>query len=93
MTPEELLLSMSYADAKEREQAKKYIALKGIVQYQRIIEFFKIQEQDSLPTYAKVSSLYKYDKRLRNTLYIYVATVEEYLRAIIGNKFEADEMG
>lgn len=40
---------------------------------------------------TKVSGFYRYDKRLRDNLYIYMATVEEFMRACIGNKFENDD--
>ena len=38
--------------------------------------------------WSKVSALLRYDKRLRNKIYIYLATLEEYLRAFISNKYE-----
>lgn len=82
MTPEELLYEMTYENEKQRAEAEKYIALKGIVQYRRVIEFYRSQGQT--PTYTKVSSMYRYDKRLRDTLYIYLATAEEFMRACIG---------
>lgn len=44
-----------------------------------------------MPTYTKVSNLYCYDKRLRDNLYVYMATVEEFMRACIGNKFEDND--
>ncbi len=37
--------------------------------------------------------MYRYDKRLRDTLYIYLATAEEFMRACIGNRFEDNESG
>ena len=89
MTPEELLYEMTYENEKQRAEAEKYIALKGIVQYRRVIEFYRSQGQT--PTYTKVSSMYRYDKRLRDTLYIYLATAEEFMRACIGNQFEDNE--
>lgn len=91
MTPIELLDQMSYESSAEREDAQKYIALKGMIQYQRVINYCKIGEEK--PAYRVVSDLYKYDKRLRDMLYIYIATVEEFLRACIGNEFEDNESG
>lgn len=89
MTPEELLYEMTYENEKQRAEAKKYIALKGIVQYRRVIEFYR--SLGETPTYKKVSSMYRYDKRLRDILYIYLATAEEFMRACIGNRFEDNE--
>lgn len=91
MTPEELLNEMTYENASQREEAKKYIALKGIVQYQRVIEFCRLYKV--IPAYKNVASLYRYDKRLRDNLYIYLATAEEFMRACLGNKFEDDDNG
>ena len=91
MTPKELLNRMSYDNEIQKQEAQKYIALKGIAQYQRVISY--CCEQNIKPTYMQVSSLYRYDKRLRNSLYIYLATVEEYLRACLGNQFEDNEDG
>lgn len=42
MTPEELLNEMIYENESQMEEAQKYIALKGIVQYQRVIEFCRL---------------------------------------------------
>lgn len=92
MSPKDILKSMSYCSSEEENEAQKYIRLKGFVQYQRVIEYCRISDEN--PSYKVVSHLYKYDKRLRDNLYIYLATVEEFLRACIGNKFEdnADEL-
>lgn len=84
MIIDNVLAKMTYSDDHEMQQAKKYINLKGIAQHQRIINYLNVEK----PTYKEVSDLYKYDKRLRNILYIYIATVEEFLRAIIGNIYE-----
>lgn len=89
MSPKELLDQMSYESSVEREEAQKYIALKGMLQYQRVVNYCKTGEDK--PAYKIVSDLYKYDKRLRDKLYIYLATVEEFLRACIGNKYEDNE--
>ncbi|MDE6284279.1 MAG: hypothetical protein K2M17_00860 [Bacilli bacterium] len=91
MTPEVLLREMTYENDAQMEEAKRYIALKGIVQYQRVIEFCR--SQDETPTYTQVSSMYRYDKRLRDNLYIYLATAEEFMRTCIGNRFEDNESG
>lgn len=89
MNPNELLEVMVYNNSEERAEAQKYIALKGIVQYRRVIDYCKVAEEK--PAYKKVSDLYRYDKRLRDTLYVYLSTVEEFLRARLGNEFEDNE--
>ncbi len=89
MNPNELMEEMVYKNSEERAEARKYIALKGIVQYRRVIDYCKVAEKK--PTYKKVSDLYRYDKRLRDALYIYLSMVEEFLRACLGNEFEDNE--
>ena len=39
-------------------------------------------------TYAELSSIIRYDKNLRDTLYIYLATVEEQLRVLLLDNFD-----
>ncbi len=89
MKPEELLKQMTYDNDEQIQEAIKYIGLKGIVQYSRIIDYCK--SSGEIPSYIKVSGLYRYDKRLRDSLYIYLGTAEEYIRACIGNRYEDDE--
>ena len=89
MNPNELIEEMVYKNSEERAEAQKYIALKGIFQYRRVINYCKVAEEK--PTYKKVSDLYRYDKRLRDTLYVYLSTLEEFLRALLGNEFEDNE--
>lgn len=91
MSPEELLNEMVYENETQRQEAQKYIALKGIVQYQRVIEHCHFINE--IPTYIKVSSLYRYEKRIRDNLYIYLATIEEFMRACIGNRYEDNDDG
>lgn len=89
MTSQELLRQMHYDDAEQLGEAEKYIAIKGIVQYQRVIDYCK--SENELPSYTRVAALYRYDKRLRDNLYVYLATAEEFMRACIGNQYEDNE--
>lgn len=91
MTRKELLDNIIFNSNAEYEEALKYIEIKGIAQYGRILNYcvdFSIK-----PTYIAISSLYRYDKRLRYNVYRYLGTVEEYIRAILGNNFENDQQG
>lgn len=49
---------------------------------------FDFSKENEMIDWAKVSVLLKYDKKLRNKIYIYLATLEEYIRAYISNKYE-----
>lgn len=86
MTPNELLHLMTYDNEQQLKEAQKYISLKGVVQYKRALNY--CLESSLSPSYTNVSALYRYDKRLRDNLYRYLGTAEEYMRAIIGNYYE-----
>jgi len=65
-----------------------YIVLKGLPQHKRIID---ILEKDNTPLkYSIISGLYKYDKRIRDDLYIYLSALEEYMRAYLCNSNTVD---
>ena len=53
---ENILNQMKYENSKELEEAKKYIALKGMVQYQRIINYCKSSFSNLFPIHARINS-------------------------------------
>ena len=48
------------------------------------------ENSDTNITWKQISNELRIDKGLRDTLYIYLATLEEYIRAYISNKYEND---
>jgi hypothetical protein len=68
-------------------KASHYIDVKGVALHLRIANYIGFCE-DGKVEYALVSSLLRYDKKLRDKLYIFLATFEEYVRAFISNKYE-----
>ena len=74
---------------KESAEFEKYKALKGEYLYKQVSDI--LFELDGKPvSYSDVSSIIRYDKNLRNTLFIYLATFEELLRAELFRKYDVD---
>lgn len=88
MTKEELLSFIDYENEQEKNDADFYISAKGIELHRRIISFlgFDFSENKKI-RWRKISEVLKRDKRLRDIIYIYLATLEEYIRAFISNKY------
>ena len=62
---------------KESAEFEKYKALKGEYLYKQVSDI--LFELDGKPvSYSDVSSIIRYDKNLRDTLFIYLATFEEW---------------
>lgn len=73
----------------EKQQFDKYMSVRGKFQY---LQFYKILTEDKVSiSYSEFSSCLRYDKNLRDTLYIYLATFEEYLKALIFDKYDIDQ--
>ena len=74
---------------KESAEFEKYKALKGEYLYKQVSDI--LFELDGKPvSYSDVSSIIRYDKNLRDTLFIYLATFEELLRAELFRKYDVD---
>lgn len=92
MIIEKFIQQMQYNNNDELKDAYKYIHLKGMPQYQRIINYVKNKFNIEIPHYSNIANIYRYDKRLRYNLYIYIGFIEEYFRAYIGNTYEDNEL-
>ena len=79
---------LTYASLKEREDFEKYKKLKGIYLHKQVYDILLEANGGETVTYAELSSIIRYDKNLRDTLYIYLATVEEQLRVLLLNNFD-----
>ena len=74
---------------KELAEFEKYKALKGEYLYKQVADI--LFELDEKPVcYSDVSSVIRYDKKLRDTLFIYLASFEEFLRAELFRKYDVD---
>lgn len=70
------------------DEFNKYKELKGEYLYKQIYDLLLELNNDSFVTYRDLSSIIRYDKTLRDTLYIYLATFEEWLKALIFKRYD-----
>ena len=93
MTKDELLSFINFNNEQEKEDAEFYISVKGVALHCRVLDFLGFSFSASAGEkveWHKVSQLLKTDKATRDVIYIYLATLEEYIRAFISNKYEND---
>ena len=82
---------LTFASPKEKEDFEKYKKLKGMYLHKQVYDILLEANGGETVTYAELSSIIRYDKNLRGTLYIYLATAEEYLRALLCEKYDVAE--
>ena len=84
---EKIMLENIVQTEKESAEFEKYKAIKGEYLYKQVSDI--LFELDGKPvSYSDVSSIIRYDKNLRDTLFIYLATFEESLRAELFRKYD-----
>lgn len=89
MTKNELLSFIAFKNEQEKEEAEFYMAVKGVELHRRILLFLGCTfSEKSKIKWFKIARILKTDKALRDVIYIYLATLEEYMRAFISNKYE-----
>ena len=79
---------LTFASPREKEDFEKYKKLKGIYLHKQVYDILLEANGGETVTYAELSSIIRYDKNLRDTLYIYLATVEEQLRVLLLDNFD-----
>lgn len=79
---------LTFASPKEKEDFEKYKKLKGVYLHKQVYDILLEANGGENVTYQELSSIIRYDKNLRDTLYIYLATAEEYLRALLCEKYD-----
>lgn len=94
MTKDELMKKLYFDpnNDKEHNDAEFYLRVKGVAFHHKIMTHLGVDFNDdkSIIEWSKVSALLRYDKKLRDKIYIYIATLEEYIRAYLSNKYEDD---
>ncbi|MDE7328478.1 MAG: hypothetical protein K2N57_01860 [Clostridia bacterium] len=80
---EEFFYSNLIIDENDKERAKKALKAKGVEKHILIKEKLLAWSQTEEIKYAEVASTYRYDKRIRNTLFKYISYLEEFYRSII----------
>lgn len=89
MTKEELLKQIHCKTDEERQKAEFYLEMKGIAFHKAILDYLCQKENKTIPIeWSDLSNELRSDKALRDILYKYLATLEEYIRAYISNKYE-----
>ena len=82
---------LTFASPREEEDFEKYKKLKGVYLHKQVYDILLEANGGENVTYYELSSIIRYDKILRDTLYIYLATAEEYLRALLCEKYDVAE--
>ncbi len=75
-------------EGKERAEFEKYKKLKGVYLHKQVYDILLEANGGENVTYYELSSIIRYDKKLRDTLYIYLATIEENLRVLLLDNFD-----
>ena len=89
MTKEELLAQIHFNNEKERQKAELYLKMKGIAFHKSILDYLCTNCGKTIPVeWSDLSNALRTDKALRDVLYKYLASLEEYIRAYISNKYE-----
>lgn len=79
---------LRFKTKREETEFNKYIKLKGEFLYKQIYDI--LFENKEIIWYEEISSYVRYDKNLRDKLYIYFACAEEYLRAMLLDKYDVN---
>ena len=89
MTKNEVLLFIAFENDQEKEEAEFYMIVKGVELHRRILLLLGCSFSEKAKIkWSKIVRILKTDKALRDIIYIYLATLEEYMRAFISNKYE-----
>lgn len=80
---------LAYSNDEEKSEFEKYVKIRGKFVLKQIYDYLLIFNRDSIK-YSDLSTCVRYDKNLRDILYIYLATFEEYLRAKILDKYDVE---
>ena len=80
---------MFFEDEREKEDFDKYRELKGENLFLQVYQIL-LESMARVP-YDKVRAHIRYDKNLRDKLYIYLATLEEYCRAQLLNRYDVSK--
>ncbi|MBR2160156.1 MAG: hypothetical protein IJ938_02450 [Clostridia bacterium] len=81
---------LTFTNENEKHEYKKYLYLKGEYLHKQVYDILLEKNKEPV-SYQELSSLIRYDKNLRDTLYIYLATCEEYLRALLLKHYDVEE--
>lgn len=88
----EMFSLMTFENTEEEQMFLQYMKTRGIYFYKQVYEaLVNWMPQVDKIKYKMFSNLIRYDKSIRDKLYIYLAAAEEYLRNIIFDELEIDD--
>lgn len=91
MTKEQLMQFIEVDSEEDKDDCEFYLDVKGVEIHRAIMEYLQFDFlEGSKIKWSIISQKLKEDKRLRDKLYIYLATFEEYIRAYISNKYQGN---
>lgn len=73
----------------EQKDFEKYAKIKGVYLHKQVYDVLLSYNSEQV-SYSELSSVIRYDKNLRDKLYIYLATFEERLRAELFSKYDIE---
>jgi hypothetical protein len=88
-TKQEFIDKMNFHNEEEKKRCEIYLELKGIAYHVVLANYIGLNRFGKIE-YRKVQNLYKYDKKVRNILYRFMAAFEEGVRAFISNRYNND---
>lgn len=88
-TKQEFIDKMNFHSDEEKQRCEIYLDLKGVAYHVVLANYIGLNRYGKIE-YIKVQNLYKYDKKVRNILYRFLAAFEEGVRAYISNKYNND---
>lgn len=88
-TKQEFIDKMNFHNEEEKKRCEIYLELKGIAYHVVLANYIGLNRFGKIE-YRKVQNLYKYDKKVRNILYRFLAAFEEGVRAFISNRYNND---
>lgn len=86
---DEMFEKLKFANVDEESDFKKQVVIRGRFLFKQIYDYLIWLDKTSVP-YSDLNTCIRYDKHLRDKLYIYLATFEEYLRAQIFDKYDIE---
>lgn len=73
----------------EQKDFEKYAKIKGVYLHKQVYDVLLSYNSEQV-SYSELSSVIRYDKNLRDKLYIYLATFEESLRTELFSKYDVE---
>lgn len=82
--------NLGFSNNQEKEEFEKYVKIRSKFVLKQIYDFLLNFDKEKVK-YSDLNTCIRYDKNLRDTLYKYLATFEEYLRTQIFDNYEIKE--